>query len=1020
MHKHRKITLARFEEFGGRLFGSFYPERKPVDLAVFSAPGRICFDEAMRGRYRPAKVGELFGPKWSTHWFRVGIEVPGDWKGREVHLLWDTRTEACVWENGKPLQGLTGSCGPTWMGVKGPLRGEFPLAMGTAGGEKRTLYIEVACNTLFGWEGEPAEHSQVGLLAQAEVGCFERELWEVYWDFTVIADMARHLPEDTPRAGQALRVANEMINAFEPGDRPSWARAREIAKEFLGSRNAPGQHNIAAMGHAHIDTAWLWPLAETRRKCVRTFSTAMRMMEEDPDYRFVCSQAQQYAWIKEGHPALWEQIKRRVAEGRFMPAGGTWIEPDCNVPSGESLVRQFLHGQRFFRKEFGITCGEFWNPDVFGYSGALPQIMRGSGIRFFLTQKLSWNQFNKPASHTFLWEGIDGSRVLTHFPPADTYNGNASVKELLYNVSNFKDHERSRESCYLYGHGDGGGGPTRGMLAALRRVKDLEGLPRVEHHSPAEFFRRCESDLRDPTVWIGELYFELHRGTYTSQARIKRNNRRAEVALHDAELLAALANALVRTPYPAKELDGAWKLVLLNQFHDILPGSSIGEVYSDSEEQFREIFATTDQIRAATTHALLPPAAGHPAAFAVVNTLSHAREELAKLPCGFPSAQVCREGHPLGIVRAPSMGWTVTAAPQPQHETATVLEEGNRLILENTFLAATFTRGGALVSLRNKQLGREAIAKGGEGNRFMLFDDRPYAYDAWDADVYHLEKPRPVGPARECRVVEEGPLRAAIRFEYAVGAMSRMSVVASLDAVSRRVEFDCEVDWRERHEFLKVEFPVEVRAANATYEIQFGHLQRPTHFNTTWDLARFEVCAHRWADFSEPGFGVALLNDGKYGHAVHGHVMRLSLLRAPTHPDPEADQGAHRFRYALLTHAGDFRAAGVAREAAAFNAPLIIVPTTSPAQERSFFAVDLPSVVVDTVKRAEDSDDLVVRLYETHGGRGPIRLTSPLAFVRAARCNLLEDKEGELKWENGGVTIEMLPFQVVTLKLGFE
>ncbi|MCC7519837.1 MAG: alpha-mannosidase [Verrucomicrobiae bacterium] len=1017
MQNHRKLTLFRFHELAARLRGRLYPDRAPVELAVFAAPGRISFDEARRGAYRPAKLGETLGPRWSTHWFRVDLQVPREWKGREVHLLWDTRSEGCVWEEGEALQGLTGACGPAWMETKEALRPEFPLTARAAGGERRTLYIEVACNTLFGWEGEPV-HSQVGLLAQAEIACFDRDLWELYWDFMTVADMAQHLPEASPRAGEALRVANAMANAFEADDRATWARVREIAAEFLAARNASGQHNVTAMGHAHIDTAWLWPLAETRRKCVRTFSTALRFMDEDPDYRFVCSQAQQFAWIKEGHPKLWERLKRRVAEGRFMPAGGTWIEPDCNLPSGESLVRQFLHGQRFFRREFGITCGEFWNPDVFGYSGALPQILRAGGIRFFLTQKLSWNQFNKPANHTFLWEGIDGSRVLTHFPPADTYNGVASVKDLVFNVSNFKDHERGRESCYLYGHGDGGGGPTRGMLASLRRMKDLEGLPRVEHRTPAEFFRRCEADLRDPRVWVGELYFELHRGTYTSQAGIKRNNRRAEGALHDAECLAALALARAGAPYPSEALDRAWKLVLLNQFHDILPGSSIREVYRDSEEQFLQVFAATDAARAAGLNALLPPADGRPAGLATVNTLSHAREEVVELPEGCPSTQIGRDGRPLGIACAPSMGWAALDASRTPATATTVRDEGDHLVLENAWTTARFTRGGALVSLRDRVLGREAIAKGAEANRFVLFEDEPHNWDAWEVDAYHLEKPRPVAPAREWRVVEKGPLRAALRFDYAVGAKSRLTVVASLDAVSRRLEFACEADWRERHEFLKVEFPVEARAPNATYEIQFGHLQRPTHFNTTWDLARFEVCAHRWADFSEPGFGVALLNDSKYGHAVHGHVMRLSLLRGPMQPDPEADQGAHRFRYALLTHGGDFRAAGVVQEAAAFNAPLLVVPTSVAPKEQSFFSVDRASVVVDTVKRAEDSDDLVLRLVESHGARGLVRMTSPLSVTRAVRCNLLEDEEAELKWESGGVTLEMGPFQIVTLKLG--
>lgn len=1019
MQKHRALTLLRFEEFEKRLRSRIYSDRHPVEVAVFAAPGRITFEEAMRGTYRPAKIGEQFGPRWSTHWFRVGIRIPREWKGRETHLLWDSRSEACVWEDGVPLQGLTGSCSPAWMNVKGPIRAEFPLGARAEGGETRVLHLEVACNTLFGWEGEP-EHSQVGQLLQAEIACFERDVWELYWDFVVIAGMAQHLPENAPRAGQALRVANEMVNAFETDDPASWTRARKLAAAFLGARNSSGQHNASAIGHAHIDTAWLWPLAETRRKCVRTFSTAVRLMDEDPDYRFVCSQAQHYAWIKEAHPRLWEKIQRKVAEGRFVPAGGAWIEPDCNIPSGESLVRQFLHGQRFFRKEFGITCGEFWNPDVFGYSGALPQIMRGAGIRFFLTQKLSWNQFNKPAHHTFLWEGIDGSRVLAHFPPADTYNGTVSVKELLFHVSNYKDHERSREGLYLFGHGDGGGGPTRGMLASLRRVKDLEGLPRVEQRAPGEFFRRCETDLRDPLVWVGELYFEMHRGTYTSQAAIKRNNRRAEGALHDAEFLAALACATAGAAYPSEAFERAWKLVLLNQFHDILPGSSIREVYRDSEEQFREVFDLVGRERGAALQTLLPPPSGKTAAIAVVNTLAHPREEIVALPEGTPSAQIGREGKPLGVVRAPPMGWAVFAVPPPNAARVALREEEGGIVMENAHVIARFSRGGALIGLWNKLLGRDAIATGAEGNRLVLFEDRPHSYDAWDVDAYHLEKARPVAPANAYRILENGPLRAAIRFEYAVGRKSRMTIVASLDAVARRVEFDGEVDWRERHEFLKVEFPVEVRAPNATYEIQFGHLQRPTHFNTTWDLARFEVCAHRWADFSEPGFGVALLNDSKYGHATQGNVMRISLLRAPEQPDPEADQGAQRFRYAILTHAGDFRAAGVIAEAAAFNAPLVVVPTGLPPQERSFFAVDRPSVVVDTVKRAEDSDALVLRLYEAHGGRGPVRFTCPLPVARAARCNLLEDEESDLPWSAGGATFEMGPFQIVTLKLALS
>ena len=1015
MLKHLDITRQRLKNFAsdGNLRGKVYPQSAPVTLTSYAAPDRITYEQAMQGEYRPLKVGDQFGPLWSTHWVKVEIEIPQDWKGQQVHLLWDSTSEACVWQDGHPMQGLTGS-ESGWAATCA--RPQYVLTTKAAGGERLTLYIEVACNGLFGQTNNTTPIT-MGLLRMAQIATFDCEAWDLLWDFVTVADMAIYLPANTPRGGQALWAANEMVNVCNLEDRGTWQKTRQIAAKFLAVRNGDGQHNLSAVGHAHIDTAWLWPLAETQRKCYRTFASAVRYMEDYPDYIFACSQAQQWEWIKTQHPDLWEKLKARAKEGRFVPAGGTWVEPDCNIPSGESLVRQFLFGQRFFRKELGVTCNEFWNPDVFGYSGALPQIMRGAGIKYFLTQKLSWNQMNKPTSNTFLWEGIDGSRVLTHFPPADTYNGVVTAQEALFNVSNFKDHDRANESYLLFGFGDGGGGPTVDMLERLKRMKDVDGLPRMQCRTPEDFFKRCDADIKDPLVWVGELYFELHRGTYTTQAHNKLGNRKSELMLRDVEFLAAVAQKTKNAAYPADEINRLWKLILLNQFHDIIPGSSITEVYQDSDVHYKDILASGATLRQEAIDALVPTAKGKATQVLTVNTLGTARSEVVELPEGSLGAQTAADGKPLAIVSVPALGYSVAvpsgAAPSP----VTVSEAKDTITLENQYVLATFNRAGRLISLFDKGANRQALAPNAQANNFVMYDDEPNNWEAWDVDVFHLEKRFDVGAATSMRVIEHGPLRAAIEVEYTLGAQSSLKQVISLTALSARLDFANEVEWQERHKFLKVEFPLDLRAEEATYEIQFGHLRRPTHFNTTWDVARFEVSAHRWADLSEPDFGVALLNDCKYGYATQGNVMRLSLLRSPKSPDPVADMGHHTFRYALLPHAGDFRTAGVIEEGYRFNVPLSLKATSAAPAEVSFFSVSSPNVVIDTVKKAEDSDAVIVRMYEAHGKRGTVRLTSSLPVKSAARVNLLEEQDEKVAWTNGGADVSVTPFQIVTLKL---
>ena len=1020
MLKHPQLTLQRIQLFATQrgLASMLYTEREPVGLSVFHAPDRIPYSEAMKGEYIPAQVGQQLAPFWSTHWFRVEITIPSAWEGKEVHLLWDSNSEAQVWEDGKALQGLTGSSNRY---SSDAIRPEYPLTKHAHSGETRILYIEVAVNNLFGLGSEvnPGALAQVGLLHRAEIAVFDRQAWDLYWDYRIIADMAKTLPQNNPRGAQALYAANKMIDLIDLSDRSTWESARQVARDYLSDRAGEGQLNLSAVGHAHIDTAWLWPLAETRRKCVRTFSTAVLCMDEYPDYQFACSQAQQLAWIKEEHPELYQRIKEKVKAGQFIPAGGSWVEPDCNLPSGESLVRQFLYGQRFFKEEFGQTCEEFWEPDVFGYSAALPQILKLAGIRHFLTIKLSWNQFNKLDSHTFWWEGLDGSRVMTHFPPADTYNSMADVKEVVYSMTNYKDLDRSREAYLLFGFGDGGGGPTRAMLEQIQRMGNVDGLPKVEMRAPNAFFTRLEQGSLDLTTWVGELYFELHRGTYTTQANNKKFNRQSENLLHDVEFLAAVAHIEKEEAYPSAEIDRLWKLVLTSQFHDIIPGSSITDVYKDSTEHYHDVLATGAALRNEAAVHLFGMPAVEGSQLCAVNTTSFERVEVVELPESMEGIQNSVNGKPLGIASAPSYGYAVFTPATKTEKKVTVQQIGNLLVFENDNLRAVFEPDGCLTSLVDKRAQRESIEEGSRANQFVLYEDIPNNWDAWDVDIFHLEKRKDAAGATGYQIIEQGPLRASAEFEYAISPNSSMKLIVSLTAIADRLEFSADVEWHEDFKFLKVEFPLNVRASHATYEIQFGHLQRPTHFNTSWDMARFEVVAHRWADLSEADFGVALLNDSKYGHAVHGNIMRLSLLRAPSAPDPEADRGRHQFRYALLPHTGGPQSAGVIAQGYHFNMPLVSFPTSAEETQQSYLMVDNPAVVLDTVKKAEDSRALIVRMFESHGTRGTARLHSTLPVRSATRCNLLEDDlDGEpVEWIDGGLSFEYKPFEIITFKL---
>lgn len=1043
MQRHPDYTRNRIKALVARLKELVYPDRRPLTSLEVSGPhDRISYVEAQKlTGFRPAAVGERFGPLWATFWFRGAMAVPKEWAGRRLDLVWEFRGENTLWMNGKSVQGLNHD--PT--NYEGQTRPDATLTPKARAGETLRFQLEAACNNLFG-TFSPRDF----WLENAYVSPFDDLAWELHFDLLVLHDLERDSTDpkradlDKAWAGKLLSELNRFANAFVEEDRATWKPAQKILKGLYQTHTAGHVHEMSAIGHAHIDTAWLWPLAETHRKCERTFSTATRYMDEYPEYKFACSQAYQYEVIRQRNPDLFARIKAAAKRGQWVPVGGTWIEPDCNLPSGESLCRQFVTGQRFFEQHFGRRCAEFWNPDVFGYNGQLPQICNLAGIKRFLTQKLSWNYFNKPHHHTFVWEGIDGSELFTHFPPADTYNANASVQQVRDNARNYKDHDRSNDSYYLFGYGDGGGGPTKAMLELLRREKDLQGLPRTTIRSSDEFFTKLEASTTDRPRMVGELYFELHRGTYTSQAATKRGNRKGEILLHDAELLATLASETADYVYPAGELDRLWKLLLLNQFHDIIPGSSITLVYEDAARDYAEIEAGALTIIDAAIAALgeAAPSRGSKAASAgkratsrppksderladdgsdqpwgagdevPFNTTAFARTEVVARPDGSLAVAAC-EGYSAGTYVKPT-------------DEVKVAKVGAGYVLENAVLRATLAADGRVTSLIHKPTARETIAPGKAdttgkvsavaGNTLLLHEDRPVMWEAWDVEPQHLEKYETL-VGTHARVVTREKLRGEVAFDYAFGA-SKLTVTVRLDAHARRLEFHVVADWRESRKFLKAEFPVAVRAMNATYEMQFGTVERPTHYNTMYDLARFEVPGHRFADLSEPGFGVTLLSESKYGYSTFGNVMRLSLLRSPKDPDPTADMGTHRFAYALMPHEADHRAAGSVAEGLAFNLPLRHVPAGA-LPRGPLFSVSSPDLVLDTVKRADTTDGVLLRLYETHGTRGTATLTSVLPFKKARLVNLLEDRldAGELKVKGETIELPYRPFQVLSVLL---
>ncbi|MBM7173037.1 alpha-mannosidase [Streptomyces sp. G44] len=1012
MHDDRLLVEGRLE----RALRQFirpaqYPHRVPLALSVWHAPGEpVPVPAALEAAYEPFETGTEWGSPWSTSWFRLQGRVPEEWRGRRVEVVVDPgftgdgpgfQAEGLVYDaSGVPLKGVH------------PRNRHIPVASPARGGEPVHLLLEAAANPAVLHDFMPtplgdvltAGTGPIYRFASADLAVLDEDVWQLTLDIEVLSELMVELDADRPRRHEILRALEDMLDVLDLHDVPGTAAtARAALADVLAKPAHASAHRVSAAGHAHIDSAWLWPLRETVRKASRTFANVTALAKEYPELVFACSQAQQYAWVKEHQPLIWERVKQAVGDGTWAPVGSMWVESDANMPGGEALARQITHGMRFFREELGVETEEIWLPDSFGYTAAFPQLARLAGIRWFLTQKLSWNQSNKMPHHTFWWEGIDGTRVFTHFPPVDTYNSQFHGAELAHAERNFADKGRASRSLVPFGWGDGGGGPTREMMERARRLRSLEGSPRVEIEKPSAFFAAAEEEYgAKAPVWSGELYLELHRATYTTQAATKRGNRRSEHALREAELwctAAAVRDAAYVYPYEA--LDRLWKTVLLHQFHDILPGSSIAWVHREARETYERVLAELDEITAGAVRSL---GAGGPA---VLNASPYARDEVVDPGDGT-----------LVRVAVPALGTGSLDGAGAAGPGAVAHTTGDAILLTNEHLSVAVDAAGLLTSVRDLAADREVLAA--PGNLLQLHPDHPTHYDAWDLDRHYRHRHTDLTDAESVELVEDGPLRVAVRVVRSFGAASRIVQEIRLAAGSRRVDVVTDVEWRESEKVLKAAFPLDVHAERSAAEIQFGHVHRPTHANTSWDAARYEICAHRWLRVAEEGYGVALLNDSTYGHDVtrteHGGTLgttvRLTLLRAPHSPDPETDRGTHRFTYALLPGAGTGDAVA---EGLALNLPLRVAaaPVLAP-----LVSVDHPAVTVESVKLADDrGGDVIVRLYESRGGRAAATLGTSFPVARAEVCDLLERPLHEADTGEAGLTLALRPFQIVTLRL---
>ncbi|WP_405801166.1 alpha-mannosidase [Streptomyces sp. NBC_01506] len=1035
MHDRRKSGEARIAHFlDSRLRPALYTGRLPMEVGAWHIPGEpVPVDVALRAGYTPFVVGEMWGGgPWSTSWFRLGADIPERWAGRRVEAVIDLGGEGAAGlvhdEHGTPLKGLH------------PREAAVTVATAARGGESVRLLVEAAANppidavTGAGARfGDPVTAGDEPLhqLLRADLAVRDENIWQLIHDIDVLNSLGHALPAELPRRHEILRALERAVDAVDPRDIPGTAAgARDILAPVLARRAYESAHTVAAVGYARSGAAQLRPMRESVRASARAFSSMAALAEEYPELVFAASSAQRHAWMKDQHPHVFERIRKAVAQGNWVPVGGMWVEPDAILPGGESLARQLTHGRRFYRDELGLDSDGVWLPGAGGMSAAVPQLASLAGARWLLGHTLAEHDTNSLPHHTFWWEGADGSRIFTHCPPADPHHATLTGPELAEAVAAYAEKGGGTRSLMPFGEGlgDGAGdhegdGPTREMLERARRLADLEGSPRVEIQHPAHFFRDALVEYPHAPVWRGELYAQTHHGSYTSQARTKRGNRRGESLLREAELWSATAAVRDAVPYPYDELDALWKRVLLHQSRDILPGGAIAWVHEEAEQAYREIHRRLES--------LIRRAAGGPDGDTVLNAGPRARREVVVLdrdrltgPGAVEAGQPLSGGRLAVLAEAPALGRGPAGLPlgdtAPVTVTAAGPGRGGGHLLDNGLLRIHVDSAGLVRSALDLTADREAVAPGRAGNLLQLHRDDPARRSATSLDA-RRGAVRDLDTAASVEVTDSGPLLGRIRVERGTGR-STITQRLTLTAGSRVLTIDTDVDWREQDTLLKAAWPLDVHAQNSRGEIQYGHVERPTHDNTSWDAARYEQWAHRWIHVGEHNWGVALASDATYGYDVSRHtradagtttLVRLSLLRAAHSPDPHADRGPQHFRHTLRPGAD---VADAIFEGYALNLPLRPGPAAGRAEP--LVTVDGPDVVVEAVKLADDrSGDVVVRLYESRGGRARTTLTAGFPVTAVQETDLLEDPLSVRAYTGRSVALTLRPFQILTLRL---
>lgn len=1027
-----------------RVFPAVVGPMVPFEVRASAPLADPCsLDEAAALETEPFAVPSPWGPAWTTTWFRLDGSIPESWAGSTVVAAIDLGFSGR--SDGFQAEGLVYRDGVLRHAVQ-PDRRFVVVEQPAVGGERVQLMLEAAANPIMADDPADVQYrpTMMGdratapatacyVLRHADLAVWNAEVHALAVELHAALDLLIDLALDDPLRPRLGLAIDDSLAALDLDDVVHSApSARAVLAPIFAVPSAPGGHRIVAVGHAHLDTAWLWPVREARRKAVRTFANAVDLLDRFPEHRFAHSQAQHYAWVEADQPSLFARVRELVAQGRWEPVGGMWVEADLNLTGGESLVRQLVHGQRAFTRWFTRPCPGGFLPDDFGYPATLPQLLAAAGCHWFFTQKLSWNETNPFPHHTFWWEGLDGTRVFTHFSPVDTYNALNTPAELRAAERRFADHGRASVSLVCFGHGDGGGGPTATMVERVHLLGDTRAIPPTTIGTVDGFFQEAMADsAEDAPVWVGEMYLEKHRGTYTSQVATKQGNLICERLLREAELWSVTAGT-----WPGERLDELWRRVLVQQFHDVLPGSAIAWVHRDAEAVHASVSAAAEEVIASAFALGLEDRS--PTTVTVANPAPFPVDEVVVVACpvelpdgslvavdagGTRRAVQRLPGGRLALaVGVPALG-TEELRLEPGdggqlvHPAVHVDGDGGGGSFDNGTLFVAWDETGRLTSLVHVPTGRDAVPAGQAANALIVRQDQPAEYDAWD-----LDEPDTRGPGvaldavHRAEVVATGPLVAILRVERRWGR-STFSQEVVLRAGATRIDLTVEADWQESERRLQVVVPVDVLAREAACGVQFGQVRRPRHENTSWDAARFEVVAHRYVHAGEHGFGVALMAAGPRGYDVRGDALRMTLLRSPRYPDPTCDRGQHRLEYAIRPGDGAVADGQLEAEAHRMGHPVRLVAGSSP--RTPVIRHNLSGAVVEAVKRADDgSGDLVVRLWESSGGRsaGSLHVHGPAPVV-AWTCNLLEQPQSELVLAGDAVQLALRPFEVATVRV---